>query len=46
MKARNEHIDHEVRIQMIENAILRIEQKFDLIDKRLNSIENKFDFFD
>lgn len=41
--ANNQFTDHEVRLQMVENAVINIDKRFDYLHKRLDLIESKLD---
>ena len=47
MKARDQQFtDHEVRLQMVENAVISIDKRFDQIDKRFDQIDKIFERID
>jgi hypothetical protein len=35
--------DHEVRLSIVENAIISIGKRFDLVDKRFEQVDKKFE---
>jgi hypothetical protein len=44
MKARNEqYTDHEIRLRMVENAIIGIGERFEQVDKRFERLERNFE---
>jgi len=38
-----EYIDHEVRIQILEDVVKKIDYRFEKIDQRFEHMENKMD---